>query len=168
MKTKLNRRDFFIKGTQAGVAGCALFMGIHKLAAMEGINRLLEDDEPIDPTTLNFCGYKCPENCPWLRGSWDDNINLKKEGYEQWGIKKRYDIEFDPETMFCYGCKAEGKPDGFILKKCNVRTCCKEKGFDCCIECKELTTCGKDLWGRFPDFHKAVIEMQAKYRVQQG
>lgn len=168
MKSKLNRRDFFARTSKAGLAGCALFMGL-KLSGAEHLATLFQDENIIpDPAKLNYCGYTCPEKCPWLQGSNENNLELKKEGYEKWKIKERLNKNFDPKTMFCYGCKAEGKPDGFILKQCTVRSCCKEKGLECCIECDELTDCDKDLWKRFPKFKEAVIGMQKKYQASKS
>ena len=39
-----------------------------------------------------------------------------------------------------------------------------QAGMACCDECKVLTTCGKELWGRFPTFKDKVIEMQQTYQ----
>ncbi len=73
---------------------------------------------------------------------------------------------FDPEQAICYGCRAEDKPQGIVLKRCDVRACVREKELDCCIECPELSACDKDLWRRFPKFKEQVIEMQERYRKQ--
>jgi hypothetical protein len=123
----------------------------------------LKDDEPIDPKKLNYCGYKCPADCQFLKGSLENNTDLKKQAYELWKIKERFGVEFNTDTIFCFGCKTTDKPEGIVLKNCTVRTCAKEKGFNCCIECEELTICGKELWERFPDFKKYVLEMQQKF-----
>ena len=80
-----------------------------------------------------------------------------------WKIKERYGLDFEEEKVFCYGCKNEEKPLGIAVKNCPVRSCTIEKGFDCCIECKELQTCELELWKMYPDFHNKVIEMQKKY-----
>lgn len=167
MKAKLNRRDFFTKSAKAGVAGCALLMGM-KLSAMEEEIGILMGDEPPDPKKLNYCGYKCPEDCPFKKATLENDEELKKECYKNWGLKERFDVEFDPETMFCYGCKTEDKPLGFVVKTCSVRNCAIKKGYDCCIECDALKSCDKDLWTRFPDFYKAVKEMQQKYLAAKG
>ncbi len=91
---------------------------------------------------------------------------MKKEAYKLWKIKERFDIEFDPETIFCYGCKVSDKPEGVVTKNCTVRECAMKKKNDCCIECDELTNCDKDLWNRYPKFKESVIEMQKKYLEQ--
>jgi len=159
MKNQPDRRDFFRLGLQAGMAGCLLMMSPRLLA----FNHLYQEKNP-DPKKLNFCGYKCPENCQFLEASVKNDPELKKKAYDTWQIKERYGAGFDPEKTFCFGCKNTEKPEGVVLKGCHVRKCAIEKGFDCCIECDKLTACDKDLWTRFPDFRKAVIEMQIKYR----
>jgi hypothetical protein len=119
----------------------------------------------INPKELNYCGYKCPEDCAFLKGSVENNIELKKQAYKDWKIEERFGIAFNADDIFCFGCKNTEKPEGVVLKNCTVRSCAMEKGIDCCIECADLTGCDKDLWTRFPDFKKMVIEMQQKYRA---
>ncbi len=92
----------------------------------------------------------------------DDPI-LKKEAYDQWQIKDRYNIEFKAEDIYCFGCKNSEKAEGVVLVNCPVRKCAIEKDLECCIECDELTACSMELWKRFPDFKNAVIEMQNRY-----
>jgi len=58
------------------------------------------------------------------------------------------------------------KLEGAFVHNSTVRAYSIEKGYDSCIQCNKLTTCDKDLWNRFPEFHKAVIEMQVKYKEQ--
>jgi hypothetical protein len=81
-------------------------------------------------------------------------------------IEETYGLEFDEEQAICYGCKELDKPEGVVLKKCDVRPCAREKKLDSCIECDDLATCDKELWTRFPDFRQKVLEMQEKYRQQ--
>jgi hypothetical protein len=79
-------------------------------------------------------------------------------------MKERFGVtEFDPDKIFCFGCKITDKPVGIRLQKCDVRNCAIDKKLDSCIECKELSACEKDLWKKFPDFKKAVIKMQSDY-----
>lgn len=161
MKSKIKRRDFIIKSTQAGMIGCA-FMVRSKLSAMESFYKSPDDEVP-DPKKLNYCGYKCPIDCQFLQGSVENNVELKKEAYELWKIKERFNIDFDPEKIFCFGCKTKDKPEGVVLINCTVRKCAMEKKIDCCIECDELVDCEKDLWTRYPKFKEQVILMQKKY-----
>jgi hypothetical protein len=162
MTKQIKRREFLIKGSCAGIACCALLMNAKTLAL--GSWPKPADEEPVDPKVLNYCGYACPADCKFLVASQKNDPELKKEAYTIWKIKEKYNIDFDPETIFCFGCKNTEKPEGVVLKNCTVRTCARSKGLDCCIECGELKECTKELWSQFPDFRLAVIEMQKKYR----
>ncbi len=154
MKTQSNRRNF-IKGT--AIASCTLLLS-GKLSAFT-----FPEDEIPNPKELNYCGYKCPKDCQFLEASVKNDTELKKKAYETWKIKEHYNIDFDPKTSFCFGCKNEDKPAGVVMSNCTVRACAIEKKHDACIQCKELKTCNKDLWTRFPDFHKSVEKMQDSY-----
>jgi hypothetical protein len=155
MKTEFKRRDFISTCFKAGVACCALSYG----AKLSG-----QDIKP-DPKNLEYCGYKCPADCPLKKGTLENNIELKKKAYADFRFKEKYGIEFDPEKVFCYGCKVKDKPLGMNVKACTVRNCVIDKGYDCCIQCEGLAKCDKELWSNFPKFKDAVIEMQKKYKA---
>jgi len=165
MKSKLKRREFLSTGCRAGLAGCAVLMCGNTFAMSHFIG---QDDEVPDPKKLNYCGYTCPEKCEYLQATLNDDEELKKKCFETWSIKERYGVEYDPKISFCYGCKTEDKPEGVVVSECTVRSCVIDKGLDCCIECDELTTCDKDLWKRYPDFHKGVIGLRQKYMETNG
>jgi hypothetical protein len=123
-----------------------------------------DDKEVPNPKDLCYCGYKCPPDCKFLKGSIENNVELKKEAYKEWKIKERFNIEFDPEKIFCFGCKNKDKEEGITVKNCKVRSCAISKGLESCIECNKLVDCKKDLWERFPEFKSHVIDMQKKYQ----
>lgn len=162
MKTNLKRREFIMKSCQAGVACCALLSG-SKVFALGNLNTLQGDDLP-DPKKLNYCGYTCPADCKMKKATLENNVDLKKEAFKDWRLEEKYGVAFDPEKIFCYGCKTSGKPLGFVVEKCTVRNCAIEKGYDCCIQCDKLSGCDKEIWSTFPDFHKAMMELQKKYK----
>ncbi len=164
MKSKINRRNFIKKSSQVGMACCALMIGSKFATAGSFANMF--DDEKIDPKELNFCGYTCPADCKFHIATIENNLEKKKEAFEIWHIKERYGLDFDENIAFCWKCKNMEKPEGAVVHNCTVRTCAMEKGHDACIQCNELTSCDKDLWSRFPEFHKAVKEMQIKYKDQ--
>jgi hypothetical protein len=116
-----------------------------------------------DPKKLNYCGYTCPSDCKMKKATLANDISLKKEAYNDWRIEKKYGIAFDPDKIFCYGCKTSDHPLGLVVEKCTVRNCAIGKGYECCIQCDQLPGCDKEIWKTFPDFHKTVIEMQKKY-----
>lgn len=162
MRSKINRRNFISNGAKACAGGCIL-LASSKMGVANSVFHYLQEDKKPDPKELNYCGYKCPEKCEFKIATLENNLEKKKEAFEAWKIKDRYGVDFSEDIAFCYGCKTEEKPLGAVTGNCTVRACTIEKGFDCCIECKELKTCSKDLWSRFPDFHKGVIKMQELY-----
>ncbi len=161
MKKELKRRDFLNSCLRAGVACCALPY-TNKLTAMAPGS--LQDAKP-DPRSLEYCGYKCPADCPLKKATLENNLELKKKAYEEFEFKKKFGIDFDPEKVFCYGCKSAGsKPLSLTVKACTVRQCVMAKKLDCCIQCDTLAKCDKELWTKFPKFRDSVLEMQKKYR----
>lgn len=158
MKNCYNRRTFVCTGA---VAGCALlFSG--KISAIAGYAHL--QNERPDPKKLNYCGYTCPTDCQFLEASVKNDPELKRKAFETWEMNDRFGVaEFDPDKIFCFGCKTKDKPVGIRLQRCDVRQCVISKKLDACIECKELNECQKDLWEKFPDFKKAIIQMQQQY-----
>lgn len=161
MKTELKRRDFVTTCFKAGVTCCALAYGV-KLTGQGVVDN---QDEKPDPKKLEYCGYKCPADCPLKKGTLENNDELKKKAYEDFKIKEKYGIEFDPDKVFCYGCKMKDKPLGTPVASCTVRKCVIEKGYECCLECDGLTACDKELWTNYPQFKAAMIEMQKKFKA---
>lgn len=161
MKTDLKRRDFVNACLKAGIACCALSYG----TKLTGNNVVPKQDIKPDPKTLNYCGYKCTPECPLLKATVENNTELKKKAYDQFKFKEKFNIEFDPDKVFCYGCKLKDKPLSIPVKACTVRSCVIAKGYECCIQCDGLAKCDKELWTSFPKFKESVIEMQKKYRA---
>jgi len=160
MKKKQTRREFLTKGCQLGFA-CGAFAFCPKLIMHDN---LLQDEVP-DPKKLNYCGYVCPPDCPMYAATIEDDNEKKKKAFELFKIEERYGVAFDPEQIFCYGCKTEGKPAGIIVNLCTVRLCAIENGYDCCIECANLQDCNMDLWQRYPEFHREMIETQKRFKA---
>ncbi len=158
----INRRVFLSDTAKAGVCFCGLCM-CSPMASFAGKDG---GEKKINLAKLNFCGYSCPDDCKFLKGTLEDDIELKREAWELWKIEERFGVAFDPEQAICYGCKTTDKPKGIVLTRCTVRDCAIEKGQECCIDCDELVECDKDLWRRFPDFKKKVVDAQEKYRAQ--
>jgi hypothetical protein len=164
MKTnRFDRREFVSTTAKTGVALCGLCM-CGPMASFAGDDA--GGEERIDLAGRCFCGYTCPDDCAMLQATLKDDIELKKKAWQEWKIEETYGVEFDPEQAICYGCTAMDKPKGIVLARCTVRDCAIEKDKVCCIDCDELTACDKDLWQRFPDFKKKIIELQEKYRSQ--
>jgi len=158
-----NRREFVSTTAKTGFALCGLCMcaPMASFAADDDAG-----DETIELAGRCFCGYICPDDCAFLQATLQDDIELKKKVWQEWKIEEQYGVKFDPEQAVCYGCTAMDKPEGIVLARCTVRDCAIEKDKVCCIDCDELTSCDKDLWQRFPDFKKTIIDLQEKYRSQ--
>jgi hypothetical protein len=157
MKKNLTRRHFLVQGSQVGVSCCLLMCG-GKLFAFTGSH-----DEILDLKELTYCGFKCTMECTLLNGTLNNDEYLKKKAYKDWGMKERFGMDFDPELVFCYGCKNEEQVKGPVVKKCTVWACAIEKEHECCIQCKGLSDCDEELWMGFPQFREKVLEMQAVY-----
>lgn len=160
MKKDLKRRDFVTKCFKTGVTCCALVYGNSALAQ----DPIKQQPQKPDPKNLCYCGYKCPPDCVLYKASVANNTELKKKAYADFKIKEKYNIDFDPEKIFCFTCKEKNKTAGVILTSCTVRKCAMEKGYECCIECEGLAACDKELWKSFPQFKVTLIKMQKSYK----
>jgi hypothetical protein len=161
MRTEFKRREFITTCFKAGVTCCALTCG----TALTAQDPEKKQEVKPDPKSLNYCGYKCSAECPLYKATLENNIELKKKAYEDFKFKEKFGVDFDPDKVFCYGCKLKDKPLSINVKSCTVRKCAIDKGYECCIQCEGLTRCDKELWSSFPKFKEAVIEMQKKYRA---
>jgi hypothetical protein len=159
MKTELKRRDFVTKCFKAGVTCCALVYG-NSLQAQDPVKQKVPKP---DPKSLTYCGFKCTTECTLYKATIQNNSELKKKAYEEFKWKEKFGVDFDAEKVFCFGCKPKDNPLSVNVNACTVRKCAIEKGLDCCIECKGLTACDKELWKNFPQFKEKVIEMQKIY-----
>ncbi len=149
----IKRREFLKKSS----ACCMVIAGASSFA--------FSADEKPSPKELNYCGYKCPDDCKMYVAGKSDDESLKKEAFKLWRFEEKYKVEYSPEIVFCEKCKGTESPKSLVLTKCTIRKCAIEKGYDCCIECDELKGCVKEIWTTFPEFHKKVQEMQAIYKA---
>ncbi len=139
-------------------AGCCLFMGSGRILAATG-----PGPTELDPKEFTYCGYKCTPECPLLKATQENDTELKKKTFEEWGAAERYGVGFDPDLYFCHGCKNEDEPKGFPVQHCTIIPCAQEKGFECCFQCKELADCKQELWKAFPKHREIVLGMQQNY-----
>jgi hypothetical protein len=159
MKTEIKRREFLGKCFKAGAAGCALFYG----------NSLLAQDpkqqvQKPDLKSLTFCGFKCSNQCTLYRATIENSPELRKKAYEEFKWKEKFNVDYDPVKVFCWGCKPKDKPLSINVIACTVRKCAIEKKYDSCIQCNGLSACDKELWKNFPKFKAAVLESQKVYK----
>jgi hypothetical protein len=158
----VDRRTFLVTGARTGLAVCG--------ACLCGFPTFADDTsakgEAIDPAKREYCGYVCPDDCKLLRATLADDLEGKKDAWGEWKLEERFGVAFDPKQAFCFRCKSPGKPEGFVVSHCDVRSCVREKKLECCIECAELPGCEKDLWRRFPDFKAQVVALRKRYLAQ--
>lgn len=149
----IKRREFL----RIGAGCCLVFTGAASFA-------FAEDTKP-DPKKLNYCGYKCPDDCKMYLAGKSDDEELKKEAFKMWRLEEKYGLAYAPELVFCEKCKTIDEVKSPLLSGCTVRKCAIQKGHDCCIECDELTDCDKEIWTVFPQFKEQVIKMQEAYKA---
>ncbi len=93
----IKRREFLKKGS----ACCLLLTGAGAFA--------FAGDEKPNPKELNYCGYKCPEDCKMFVAGKSEDEALKKEAFKAWRLEEKYGISYSPELVFCNRCKTDGK-----------------------------------------------------------
>jgi hypothetical protein len=158
MKSEIKRREFVGKFLKAGAAGCALVYGNSLLAVTPQ-----DQIKKSDLKSLTYCGFKCSNDCTLYRATIENNPELRKKAYEEFKWKEKFNVDYDADKVFCWGCKPKDKPLSINVTACAVRKCTIEKGYECCIECKGLAACDKELWKNFPQFKLKVIEAQKIY-----
>ena len=106
-----------------------------------------------DLKTRAYCGLICDDSCPL---------------FTEWKWKEKFGVEFNPDQVFCYGCKAPGKPENIPHSRCTVLKCSTERKLESCLECQKLAGCDKELWKSWPDFHQQMIKLQQMYAATDG
>ena len=160
MKTDIKRREFLGKCLKAGVAGCALVYA-NPLMAKDPEQQV----QKPDLKSLTYCGFKCTNECTLYKATIENNPELRKKAYEEFKWKEKFNVDYDPDKVFCWGCKPKDKPLSINVSACTVRKCAIEKKYDGCIQCNGLAACDKELWKNFPKFKASVLEMQKVFKA---
>ena len=163
MKASHNRRDFLKHCSQLGMSCAFLLCGKNIMAAKASIVASQEKKKDLDPDKFTYCGYQCKQ-CELLKATLNNDEELKKKVYKTWKWKEQYGIEYDPDKVFCYGCKADDKPSNPVLDKCQVRKCAREKELAACFQCEELKSCDKEYWAKYPQQKTYTLKLQEKYK----
>jgi hypothetical protein len=169
MESTQSRRRFLERCAQIGGSCCALFIWNKHLSAKNGT----EDEkktktDAIDLKKVSYCGILCEDQCELFKATKGNNAALKKKMYDQWNWKEKFKIEFDPEKVFCWGCKPKDKPLKIGMNICEVRVCAIENGIESCIQCKDLVACDKAFWKNWVQFYDQVKKMQGQYSTPPG
>jgi hypothetical protein len=172
MESTENRRCFLKHCVLLGGACSALLASEMILSAQEGAPAQSgQAKKPIDLKSLAYCGIPnafCEQKCELYKATRDHDDKLKKTVYEQWEMKKKFGIEFDPDKIFCHTCKPGNKPLKIGMAECPVRTCPMKNGMESCVQCLNLASCDKAFWKEWPIAYDAARTLQARYKEQPG
>jgi len=144
-----NRRKFL-----KGVLGISA--GLAAITRLNGANCYSTATLRPDIDAMSFCCLKCGPQCKIFNATLNNDLNVKIEIAESWN--KEFGIPFTTDDVFCYGCKAEGKPQNKAMLRCSVRKCAKEKQIKSCSICADLEKCDKDLWGKWPGLKENALK----------
>ena len=171
MKKTQNRREFLVRCTRVGGACCALLACGRPAFSQEAAGGKTGSAKPLDLKVLSFCGVPkayCESQCELFRATRDNDAKLKKTVYDQWEMKKKFGVDFDPDKIFCYGCKPGDKPLKVGMAECPVRACPMANGLESCVQCLDLAACDKAFWKEWPIAFAAAKTLQARYKAQPG
>jgi hypothetical protein len=164
-----SRRRFLKYCTQFGFSCFSLFIwNEHILAKASNENETKKEKESIDLKKRSYCGVPCEYECELFKATKENNIKLKKKVYEKWNWKEKFEIEFDPDKVFCYSCKPKNQIFKLGMENCDVRKCAIENEIESCIQCKNLVLCEKEFWKKWGIFYKHIKECQRQYLTQSG
>ena len=166
-----NRREFLVRCTRAGGACCALLAWGRPTPAQEAVGGKTGSAKPLDLKALSYCGIPnayCESQCELFKATRDNDAKLKKTVYDQWEMKKKFGVDFDPDKIFCYGCKPGDKPLKVGMAECPVRACPMANGLESCVQCLDLAACDKAFWKEWPNAFQAAKTLQARYKAQPG
>ena len=162
MLSKQNRRNFIKSCTMFGCACCTIPLFNTEIFAFYNIGK----KEIIDLSGLSYCGIACETKCELFKATKENDLEQKRKIYYSWGWKEKFNIEYDPEKVFCIGCKPGNKPLKIGMAECSARMCALKNEIASCIQCKKLKTCEKELWKKWPDFYRNILKLQEQYSAQ--
>ncbi len=172
MSQRRNRRSFLEQCAKCGGAGCALLaLGWISPAQESAPAKPGQAQKPLDPETLCYCAIPqayCEQQCELFKATRENDAKLKRSVYDQWKMKSKFGIDFDPDKIFCYGCKPGGKPLKVGMAECPVRVCPAANGLKSCVQCLDLASCDKVFWKEWPMAFEMAKKLQARYKGQPG
>lgn len=164
MNQEPSRRRFLKQCMVFGGACC----GILAWSPMPAAQDRPAEKKSIDPREYSCCGIPCKTACPMYKATQENDVKTKKLLYEQWEMKKHYGLDFDPDKIFCYGCKPGDKPKKPGIDTCQVRRCAMANGMEACFQCKNLAACDQEYWKTWAEQHAYAKKVQALYQAQVG
>jgi hypothetical protein len=172
MSEKHGRREFLGHGVKACAVFCAMGGWRAVASAQEGAAaKTGQAPKPLDLKVLSYCGIPrtyCEQQCELFKATRENDAKLKKAVYEQWEMKKKFGVDWDPDKIFCYGCKPDGKPLKVGMAECPVRVCPSSHSLESCVQCLDLASCDKAFWKEWPNAYDLAKKLQARYAGQPG
>jgi hypothetical protein len=171
MSKEQSRRSFLGRCAKCGGA-CAAFLALGRLSPAQGSGTSPEQaPKPLDMKALCYCGIPqayCEQQCELFKATRENDVELKRSVHERWEMKKKFGIDFDPDKIFCYGCKPGDKPLKAGMAECPVRVCPAAAGLESCVQCLDLASCDKAFWRDWPNALELAKKLQARYAAQPG
>jgi hypothetical protein len=172
MESQKSRRGFMKDCAKMGGTCCALLACHGLLPARETLSaKPGQEAKPLDLKVLSYCGIPrayCEQQCQLFKATRDNDEKLKRALFDQWEMKKKFGIDYDPGKVFCHGCKPGDKPLKVGMAECPVRACPQANGLESCIQCLSLESCAKAYWRDWPNAFALARKLQARYRTQPG
>jgi len=172
MNQKQSRRSFLAHYAKCGGVCCALLaLGRISRARESAPAQSGRKEKPVDLTALAYCGIPqayCETRCELFRATRENDVELKRAVYDQWGMKRKFGIDYAPDKIFCFGCKPGDKPLKVGMAECEVRTCPISHGLESCVQCGGLASCDKAFWKEWPNAYGLAKTLQARYKSQPG
>ena len=168
MHPPLPRREFLKLLSQFGAACACGGMAVRLAADQAKPEGPAAPKKLPDLKTRAYCGLICDDSCPLFKATRTNDAAAKQKVYTEWKWKEKFGVEFSPDQVFCYGCKAPGKPENIPHSRCTVLKCSTERKLESCLECQKLAGCDKELWKSWPDFHQQMIKLQQMYAATDG
>jgi hypothetical protein len=82
---------------------------------------------------LGYCGVECSKCTAYIATINNDDELRRRYAAEQ---SEFFGMEILPEQINCVGCLEDGAHLGYC-SMCEIRRCCRERGFKTCAECNE-------------------------------
>lgn len=171
MNKNQNRRSFLGQCAKCGGACCAL-LALGRISRAQGsVTSSGQAQKPLDLKTLSYCAIPrayCEQQCELFKATRENDVKLKRSVYDQWKMKTKFGVDFDPDKIFCYGCKPGDKPLKVGMAECPVRVCPAANGLESCVQCLDLASCDKAFWRDWPIAFEMAKKLQARYKDQPG
>lgn len=88
---------------------------------------------------ISCCGLDCA-TCDARIATVNKDNDLRIKTAEAWSVQ--FQSTITAEMINCVGCREEGV-HFFHCFECDIRNCAKDKGFQSCGECADMTECKK-------------------------